>query len=82
MFKENTIDSRKFRHPNHSAPLRALIAIYSKVRRASQIFQIKIPYSFGSSGIPYVMQQQHIAIAIASIASSYIAIASMQAEYM
>ena len=32
----NTVDSRKFRHPNYLAPLRALIASYSEVRRASQ----------------------------------------------
>ena len=38
----HTIDSLKFQHPNYSAPSRALIAFYSKVWQASQIFKAKI----------------------------------------
>ena len=34
----------KFQHPNYLTPLRVLIAIYSKVRQASQIFKAKLPY--------------------------------------
>ena len=51
-----TVDSQKFRHPNYSALLRALIAVYSKVRQVSQIFQVKIPY-FSAA---HVMQQRHM----------------------
>ena len=43
-----TVDSRKFRHPNYSAPLRELIVICSKVQQASQIFQLKVPKYFDS----------------------------------
>ena len=44
----STADSQKFQHPNYSAPLRKLIVICSKVWRASQIFQLKVPKYFDS----------------------------------
>ena len=47
----NTADSR---HSNYSAPLRALIVAYSKVWRASQIFQVKIFCFLGA--LVYLMQ--------------------------